>query len=199
VDRPRRSSRPLPISAGRLINVVAFSPERPDTVESWLAQGTQADFADAFAGWDERVLSLIRAGGDPGLWAVYDRPPVDRFVRGRIVLLGDAAHPMLPFFAQGAGQAIEDAALAAALRSAPWGDALRRYEEVRVPRAREVQAASHGRLHVNHLPDGPEQEARDRGFEEQDPLESSRWLYAYDAEHAAEAQSVTSPPSTRSA
>jgi salicylate hydroxylase len=180
---PGRHLVHYPISAGRLINVVAFSPERPDTVESWLAHGTQSDFAKAFSSWDERVLSLIRAGGDPGLWAVYDRPPVDRFVRGRIVLVGDAAHPMLPFFAQGAGQAIEDgAALAAALKSAPWRDALARYEEVRVPRAREVQAASHGRLHVNHLPDGPEQESRDRGFGEQDPLESSRWLYDYDAE-----------------
>ncbi len=91
---------------------------------------------------------------------------------------------MLPFFAQGAGQAIEDAAtLAVALGSNPRREALRRYEAVRVPRARQVQSASHGRLHVNHLADGPEQEIRDRGFDEQDPLESSRWLYAYDAEY----------------
>jgi 2-polyprenyl-6-methoxyphenol hydroxylase-like FAD-dependent oxidoreductase len=182
---PGRHLVHYPISAGRLINVVAFSPERPDTVESWLAQGARSDFAAEFAGWDDRVLNLIRAGGEPGLWAVYDRPPVDRFVRGRVVLLGDAAHPMLPFFAQGAGQAIEDAAaLAVALGSHPWREALRRYEAVRVPRAHQVQTASHGRLHVNHLPDGPEQEARDAGFGAQDPLESSRWLYAYDAERA---------------
>ena len=81
-----------------------------------------------------------------------------------MTLLGDAAHPMFPFFAQGAAQAIEDAAVLARCLAADPADpaaALRRYEELRIPRTTRLQEVSHARAHVNHLPDGPEQRARD--------------------------------------
>ncbi len=91
---------------------------------------------------------------------------------------------MLPFFAQGAAQAIEDAAvLAACLRSAGPGsvsEALQRYEEVRRPRASEIQLMSRGREVRNHLPDGPEQRQRDTELANGDPLRQSAWLYGHD-------------------
>jgi salicylate hydroxylase len=176
-----------PVSAGRLVNVVAFSPAGPGELESWSAVGDVADFAAEFAGWDPRVGQLIAAADRVGRWAVRDHAPLPRWVNGRIALLGDAAHPMLPFYAQGAGQAIEDAA--ACLTTGPWDPpaALARYERLRMPRATRVQEASRGRIGRHHLPDGPEQRARDAEFAGEDPLSHNDWIYAYDAEHAAAA------------
>lgn len=130
------------------------------------------------------MRELLEAVDQVGRWSVLDRTPISRYVHDRIALLGGAAHPMLPFFAQGAGQAIEDAAaLATSLRSsANAATALTAYDQVRVPRTAQVQEASHARAHINHLPDGPEQRARDASFAEQDPLRHSDWLYDYDAE-----------------
>ena len=117
---------------------------------------------------------------------MLDRAPLPRWVKGRIALLGDAAHPMLPFYAQGAGQAIEDAAaLAVCLATGPA--ALARYERVRLPRASRVQEASQGLIAHHHRPDGPEQVARDAAFAGEDPLSHNDWLYGHDAEHAAAA------------
>ena len=109
-----------------------------------------------------------------------------------MVLLGDAAHPMLQFFAQGAAQAIEDAVvLAGCLREARSDSivaALRRYEALRKPRASRVQRLSRTRGEPWprgdgwHLPDGEEQRQRDARFVRADPLRTNVWLYAYDAE-----------------
>lgn len=179
-----------PVSGGRLVNVVAFSPAGPDEVESWSAVGLAADLAAEFAGWDPRLGELIAAAGHVGRWSVLDRAPLPGWVRGRIALLGDAAHPMLPFYAQGAAQAIEDAAaLAVCLATGPWDPpaALARYEQVRRARATQVQEASRGRIPHHHLPDGPEQLARDAAFAGEDPLSHNDWIYAYDAEAAAAA------------
>jgi salicylate hydroxylase len=177
-----------PVAAGRLVNIVAFSPAQAGEVESWSAAGRVADLAAEFAGWDPRLGELIAAAEQVGRWSVLDRAPLPRWVRGRVALLGDAAHPMLPFFAQGAGQAIEDAAALAACLSAEADDpgrALARYERVRAPRASRVQEASRGRIAHHHLPDGPEQLARDAAFAGEDPLSHNDWIYAYDAEQAA--------------
>ena len=182
-----------PVSGGRLVNIVAFSPAREHDVESWSAVGQVADLAAEFAGWDPRLGELIAAAGRVGRWAVLDRAPLPRWVRGRVALLGDAAHPMLPFFAQGAGQAIEDAAVLSVCLAAETADpsgALARYERVRAPRATRVQEASRGRIAHHHLPDGPEQRARDEAFAGEDPLAHNDWLYAYDAEQAAMAEYV---------
>ncbi len=179
-----------PVSGGRLVNIVAFSPARAGEVESWSAVGRVTDLAAEFAGWDPRLGKLIAAAERVGRWSVLDRAPLPRWVNGRIALLGDAAHPMLPFYAQGAGQALEDAAaLAICLATGPWAPpaALARYERVRLPRATRVQEASRGRIAHHHLPDGPEQVARDMAFVGEDPLSHNDWLYGYDAEQAAAA------------
>ncbi|HEU5007950.1 MAG TPA: FAD-dependent monooxygenase, partial [Jatrophihabitantaceae bacterium] len=174
-----------PISAGRFVNLVAFAPAGENTVESWSATATVQEFLAEFAGWDPRLVDLIRAGGEPGRWALLDREPLTRWSFGPVTLLGDAAHPMFPFFAQGAAQAIEDAATLAQCLREDLSDpaaALRRYEAIRLPRTARVQELSHARAEINHLPDGPAQRARDSSFTDHDPLLASGWIYGYDPE-----------------
>ena len=182
-----------PISGGKFVNLVAFAPAGDYTVESWTATATMDEFLAEFEGWDPRLTDLIRASGAsgvPGRWALLDRAPLKAWSRGPVTLLGDAAHPMFPFYGQGAAQAIEDAAvlarcLAAALGTRPADPdaaarALRRYAELRISRTTRLQEVSHARAHVNHLPDGPDQEARDASFAEADPLIANGWIYSYD-------------------
>jgi salicylate hydroxylase len=172
-----------PVSAGRHVNLVAFAPAGDYTTESWTATATVAEFLAEFQGWDERLIALIRAAGTPGRWALLDRAPLTQWTKGSLTLLGDAAHPMFPFFGQGAAQAIEDAATLAGCLTANPADpaaALRRYEELRIPRTTRLQEVSHARARINHLPDGPDQRARDAGFGSVDPLAANAWIYAHD-------------------
>jgi salicylate hydroxylase len=176
-----------PISGGEAVNLVAFAPAGDFTVESWSATATVEEFLAEFTGWDPRLQDLIRQAGTPGRWALLDRAPLQRWSRGPVTLLGDAAHPMFPFFAQGAAQSIEDAAvLARCLADDPQAPAraLQRYESLRIGRTTRLQEVSHARAHVNHLPDGPEQEARDAALAAADPLVASGWIYGYDPDTA---------------
>lgn len=181
---PGRHFVHYPISGGRLVNVVAIVPAGDWRDESWMADGEISDLAKEFDGWDARVHQLIVSASSTKRWAMYDRAPLAQWSAGRIALLGDAAHAMLPFFAQGAAQALEDAEVLADclrnsdVRSVP--QALQRYEEIRRPRASQVQLMSRGREVRNHLPDGPEQQARDAEFANGDPLRQSAWLYGHD-------------------
>jgi salicylate hydroxylase len=181
---PGRHFVHYPIRAGQLVNLVAIVPAGAWRLESWTADGDIADLRAEFAGWDERVQQLIGSASSTKRWALYDRNPLDRWTTGRVTLLGDAAHAMLPFFAQGAAQALEDAyVLAACLQHADRASApaaLQRYEAIRRPRASQVQVMSRGRELRNHLPDGAEQAARDAELANGDPLRQSAWLYAHD-------------------
>jgi salicylate hydroxylase len=178
-----------PISAGRYVNVVAFAPARDWRVESWTAEGRIEDLRAEFAGWDPRLDRLVAAADRTGRWALLDRDPLPRWADGPIAVTGDAAHPMFPFLGQGAAQAIEDAAVLARCLAGDPGDppaALRRYEALRKPRTTRVQLGSHARLYANHLPDGPEQLARDEAFADQDPLAFNGWIYGHDAEQGVD-------------
>jgi salicylate hydroxylase len=181
---PGRHFVHYPISGGRLVNVVAIVPAGAWRIESWNADGEIADLSAEFAGWDERVQHLIHSATSTKRWALYDRDPLERWSDRRVTLLGDAAHAMQPFFAQGAAQALEDAwVLAACLQGADRGEApraLQRYEQIRRPRASQVQLMSRGREQRNHLPDGPEQQQRDAELARGDPLRQSAWLYGHD-------------------
>ena len=97
------------------------------------------------------VRSLIEQADDLFLWALCDRAPLACWHDGPVALLGDAAHPMLPFLAQGASMAIEDAwVLAGCLKQASDTSGLARYEAIRKPRATRVQAASADNMAVFH-------------------------------------------------
>src|ERR1700683_1763633 len=162
-----------PISAGRYVNVVAFAPAGDWQIESWTAEGRIEDLRAEFAGWDPQLTSLLAAAGRTGRWALLDRDPLSRWTDGPLAVIGDAAHPMFPFLGQGAAQAIEDAAVLAGCLAADPADpaaALRRYDALRIPRTSRLQEVSHARAHVNHLPDGPEQRARDTSFTDVEPL-----------------------------
>lgn len=177
-----------PISAGRLVNLVAFAPAGDHAVESWTATATVDELLVEFKDWDPRLTGLIEAAGIPGRWALLDRAPLRRWSSGPVTLLGDAAHPMFPFFGQGAAQAIEDAAALARCLAADPADparALRRYETARIPRTTRLQEVSHARSLTNHLPDGPHQQARDASFGTADPLAANAWIYSYDPEITA--------------
>jgi salicylate hydroxylase len=178
---PGRHFVHYPISSGRLVNIVAIVPAGNWRDESWTAPGEVADMAREFEGWDPRVGQLIASARETKRWALFDREPLAQWTQGRVSLLGDAAHPMLPFFAQGSAQAIEDAeALAHALSGIePPGApaALQAYEALRRPRATQIQLLSRGREIRNHLPDGQEQQQRDSELASGDPLRQAAWLY----------------------
>jgi salicylate hydroxylase len=182
-----------PISGGSAVNIVAFAPASDFTDESWSTKATVEELLAEFAGWDPRLTDLIRAAGTPGRWALLDREPLTRWSYERLTLLGDAAHPMFPFFAQGAAQAIEDGAALAQCLADDLEDpsrALRTYEQVRIGRTTKIQQLSRARKDINHLPDGPAQRERDAGLAQGDPLSSNGWLYGHDAELAAKEELV---------
>jgi salicylate hydroxylase len=133
----------FPVRAGRLINYVGFVPTDEKMKESWSAPGDPDVLRQEFAGWDPRIQQLLAEVQLTFRWALYDREPLPVWTNGRLSLLGDAAHPMLPHLGQGANQSIEDGmALATILRrsdrtTAPL--ALPVYERLRRERVAQVQ------------------------------------------------------------
>jgi len=178
------------VASGRLMNVVCVVEHGTWTKESWTDKGEVAEVLERYEGWHPIVRGLIGAFPETFIWALHDRLPLPRWSDGRVTLLGDACHPMLPMMAQGAAQSIEDgAALAASLTTTP-GDvtgALVRYEEVRKPRATRLQEASAANRKRFHLPDGPEQQKRDEALATSGDrsIANIGWLYRHDAAQVA--------------
>ena len=144
-----------PIRGGAAVNIVAVATD-PWQSAAWSSDCATAAVLKRFAApaWDGALRELLTAPGHWQRWALYDRAPLRSWGRGRVTLLGDAAHPMLPFLAQGAAMAIEDAAVLAAElgrgRDDPEG-ALRRYEAKRAPRTARVQGAARSNDFSYHL------------------------------------------------
>ena len=185
----------FPLRAGRLLNFVCFVPADIQMRESWSAPGDPDALRAAFEGWAAPVTGLLGQVDSTFWWGLYDREPLTEWSSGRLALLGDAAHPMLPHLGQGANQGIEDAfALAAVLKHACSADvpaALRHYAEVRRRRTDVVQANSrrNGERYdqVNRTAD-----SRDRELIETRKLRA--WIYDYDVEAEPELTSWTGPP-----
>jgi salicylate hydroxylase len=139
---------------GELINVVSHYDDENYTHESWITECDRAEVIERYSGWHESLVRLFSASELWYKWALYDRDPIPQWTRGRATVLGDAAHPMLPYLGQGAGQAMEDGCvLAGALASMPddLPGALALYERSRRPRASEVVLAARARGADNHL------------------------------------------------
>jgi salicylate hydroxylase len=134
--------------------------------ESWTLEARPEEAAAAFEGWHQPLVERITRVTTTLRGAVFVRGPLEHWSFDRITLLGDAAHAMEPFQAQGAAQAVEDAyVLAECLAADPAVDAaLRRYERIRMSRAEELQDSSSAAADVFYLPDGEEQRRRDTRY-----------------------------------
>lgn len=185
---PGRHCVCYPVSNGRWISFVATAPAGRWRTESWTEPATVEDLVAGYGGWHEEVRRLLSAADSVTRWALHDRDTVSRWTAGRVTLAGDAAHPMLPFGAQGANQGVEDAlALALCLRHASPQEvpaALARYEEVRRPRTETVHRTIRQNARNHHFADGEEQQQRDRSMHERWSLSGQEWLFGYDAEAA---------------
>jgi salicylate hydroxylase len=177
------------LRGGTLANLVGVVERDDWQQESWTEKGTREQAMADFAGWHPTITTLLEQAEHHYRWALFDRDPLDQWVDGRAVLIGDAAHPMLPFMAQGAVQAIEDGyVLARSLAEhGDRDDALRHFFDVRRDRTAAVQKAARRNMRLFHqrTPGGklgtygpmwlagkiPGQEAFDAQLE---------WLYGHD-------------------
>jgi salicylate hydroxylase len=174
------------VGAGKFMNVVCVTERGEWAEEGWTTPGKVADALARYESWHPTVRGLIASFPETFVWALHDRLPLPRWSDGAVTLLGDACHPMLPFMAQGAAQSIEDGATLAAVLTAMPGDipgALARYEALRKPRATRLQEASAANRVRFHLPDGPEQQARDEAMARSGDrsIANIGWLYLHDA------------------
>ncbi|GAB3174256.1 FAD-dependent monooxygenase [Myceligenerans halotolerans] len=186
---PRQHLVCYPISAGKQVSVAATTPVVEWQPESWTAPASPGDLRSAYADWHPAVRAVVEAAEQVTLWALHDRDPIPDWTTGRIALLGDAAHPMLPFFAQGANQAVEDACVLAASLSLAGGTrdvapALARYAAARRDRAEKVQEISRRNSRALHVDDGSAQRDRDAQLSRSQRLAEQEWLYGYDATRA---------------
>ena len=157
-----------PIKNHKLLNIVLLHPDKQGTKESWTAKGDRKEMVTFYKTWNTRVKKLIDCvpAGEVLEWKLCDRAPLTTWVTGKVALVGDAAHPMLPYVAQGAAQAVEDGAvlsvcLAMIESKEQINTALKVYELVRKERAEIVQASAAETRRVLHLHDGEEQKRRD--------------------------------------
>jgi len=151
------------------IYFVTSVPEAAEWVtrESWSARGEVRELRAAYDGFHRDVRAVLEACPDCHKWAILEREPLARWSAGRVVLLGDACHPMTPYMAQGGATAVEDAAVLARCLAEVEGDdlaaAFRRYEAHRKPRTSRIQAISSANTWM------------------QGGNEDTSWLYGYDA------------------
>ncbi|WP_238014378.1 FAD-dependent monooxygenase [Dactylosporangium sp. AC04546] len=185
-------SRLLAYPVGRAtLTFVCVVPDPGWRLESWSAPGDPDDLAAATAGGNPDIAAIAsHAPTFAGLrrWALYDREPAPTWGDGRVTLLGDAAHPMLPHHGQGVSQALEDAvALAHHLAAAPGepAEALRRYAQLRRPHTADVQLGSRGGGSLRLRPDGSTSD----GGALPSLVEDVSWIHRYDV--AAELLAAT--------
>jgi salicylate hydroxylase len=179
---PQRLFMRYPVRGGSLCNYAAFVEMEGWEDEGWTIPSTIPELLGHFEGWDPMVRAIIEATPPHLLfkWALHAREPLASWQKGRVTLLGDAAHGMLPFMGQGAASALEDAAILARCLAAFSPDvALERYEAIRLPKATMVQTQS--RLLGMQL-QGKDPDSLGRG-----PVknEEELGLFDYDAVNAA--------------
>ena len=176
-----------PLRAGKVMNFVGVLERSDWRIESWTARGTREELAADYSGWHEDIQAFIREIDTPYKWALMVRAPLERWTSRRVTLLGDAAHSMLPFLAQGAVMAIEDGfVLARALAKYGIEEGLQHYETARrdrTTRTVEGSAANMHRFHNRALADPVEgKRFIDREWTSQRIADRYEWLFSYDAE-----------------
>lgn len=144
-----------PLRCGRQLNLVACIEGLQAQSEQWEGNPLGEDLIEAFSGYCAEVRGLVaRAAPTARSWGLFHRAGPSKWWDGRVVLLGDAAHPMLPSLAQGAVMALEDAAVLAALLTAQLGrepaEALQSYQELRQARVARVQRSAIANMRLFH-------------------------------------------------
>jgi salicylate hydroxylase len=178
---PSRHFLVFPVRHGTMVNYVGFVPVDEEMKESWTAPGDPAVLRREFEGWDPRIGRVLQQVDKTFRWALYDREPLPTWSKGRLTLLGDAAHPMLPHLGQGANQTIEDgmalATILAQVDTPAVPASLLVYERLRRERVAAVQlgARQHG-LRV----DSASTDLGARDAELAAHAEFRKHLYAYD-------------------
>lgn len=175
------------VSGGRYVNFVAVTEQGNWDRESWNDRGDITEARRYYAGWHPQVHEILGAVDETFKWALFDRTPLSRWSVGRVTLLGDACHPMLPYLAQGAAQSIEDGATLAVcltgIGPSEVEEALVAYETWRKPRTAAIQLAARGNATTFHLPDGTEQQKRDAQMAVWSGLSPRRAaIFGFDAE-----------------
>ncbi len=179
-----------PVHGGSLVSFTGIVEKQQWVRESWTERGSVEECLEDFRGWHEDVQSFVRLLDQPLRWAMMVREPLKNWTRGRVTLLGDAAHPTLPFLAQGAGMAIEDARVLTRALQAHGDDpahALQVYQATRIERTTRIvlgSAANTKRFHNPELADAAGA-ARyvAREWEESKVRERYGWLFAYEPEN----------------
>lgn len=169
-----------PIRGGALMNIVAITADKTGE-EGWNRPGDPALLQKRFEAWSPSVRNALSCVPEWQIWSLYDTPPRRQWSKGNVTLLGDAAHPVLPFLAQGAALAIEDAAILVReiIRSPhDLGRAFSAYETVRKPRAARVQAAARQNASTFHAT-WPLSTARNFIMRRTDLMKRYAWLYGW--------------------
>ena len=143
------------LRGGRLANFVGVVERDDWQEESWTQQGSREEALADFSDWHPTITTMIEQAESHFRWALFDRKPLDNWTDGRAILLGDACHPMLPFMAQGAVQAIEDGYVLARFLSEQTTieGAFAGYFAARHKRTAKIQAAARANMKIFHQPD----------------------------------------------
>ena len=189
---PERHLVGYKVRRGELYNLVILVPDRCGE-ESWTLPGDMDELRAEFKDWEPRVRALLSLMPKSFVWKLCVRAPLTTWIRNHVVLLGDAAHAMLPYLAQGSAAALEDAAvLVGALEH--YNDVSRcveLYETLRMPRTSNIQLGSTSNREYFHFHDGPEQEARDALLKNGPAMsnpnkfanpKTADFIYSYDAD-----------------
>ncbi|WP_425039035.1 FAD-dependent monooxygenase [Primorskyibacter sp. S187A] len=192
---PGRHLVSYPLRDGKMVNIVAVEERKLWAEEGWFHEDDPQNLKAAFAEFDPEVHLLLNATEKVFLWGLYRHPVATRWTdgQGRVALLGDAAHPTLPFLAQGANMALEDAWVLADCLSQHDGTAaaLAAYELQRKPRVSRVIEAANANAWKYHLRRGPVRLAAHLGMRTLSRMAPGRllhqfdWLYAHDVTQAS--------------
>ena len=188
---PNRSIVQYYVSSGKTFNWIGISRSPQPARESWLAEGKVEDALAEYAGWHATIRTVIAETPKVLRQALYDREPLADWQVGRIVLIGDAAHPMMPFYAQGGAQSIEDAYVLAGCIAGDQDrpqNALSRFVKLRLPRTAWMQGLARREEELYQMNDATTIRARNERMRSNRtpetavfPPEQER-LYGYDAE-----------------
>ena len=184
---PGRHLVSYPLSGGRLINLVAVEERSDWAAEGWNHSDNPANFRAAFSGFGGEAAQMIDAVEQVTLWGLHHHPVASKWHGEGVALLGDAAHPTLPFLAQGANMALEDAwVLVQCLRRQPRDAALAAYQKARIDRTRRIVKTSEGNAARYHMTPGPLRFAAHTGLRIASKLAPGamlgayNWLYGHD-------------------